>query len=173
MTEQLDLFVAPGPPPIPPIPFSEARLLSGADAQRILCGEPREKVLAERKAWLREKGYDLDAPPAPAPEPSPPEPRKVAPADPFSMAKATYINLCDSPLRFRVNDAPGGEMVVHPERSVWLLNQSFNRLDFADKECLVGSQDVLVLVRRGEIELTDRLCESLRRAGLQPPERKQ
>lgn len=48
------------PKPLDPITPDEARRLSGADAQRILCGVPRKEVLRHRQAVLAGLEKEID-----------------------------------------------------------------------------------------------------------------
>ena len=130
-----------------PIKFEDAKYLNGADAQRILCGEPREVVVAEAKQryaeWLARKQRSLQ----PASE---------------TRKGAWYFNLTPHPVSFRTEHwtvtvcSQDGILFLHGEQ----------RHEGAAALC--GATEAVEAVRSGGVELTPRLAVAFRTAGVQP-----
>ncbi len=149
----------------PSIDTADARILTGADAQRILRGENRDEVIARRKAILAGETVEEFGPVKPVPPPA----AHIKPRSPFKahdykgLALSTYINMSDERVEF---PGPGKyDFRVDPHESVWLMNKT--RVTRGNDPRLVCAAEVHRRYLLGLVEADETLLRSFRRAGIE------
>lgn len=155
-----------------PISQIDAKVLTANDACSILCGEPREAVIARRRAILAgEQEEQLEPVP---PLPPPPDIRPVMveleayphsdPIDPWwlGLSRSTYVNVSDRLIWIMFGKRPEP---VQVHGCIWLGNDLMEQpIDVVNK--LAEASRIPAMLEAGVIEMTDRLRTSLIRTGM-------
>jgi hypothetical protein len=130
----------------PPLPLSTVGdvQLTGGDAARVLQGEPRDTVIAERVKASEARRNDPN------------------------LHRHTFVNIADNPLTFI---DPVGNYCIRcaPHDSVWMRPVNHEKLDEDVRRFLVPSVFAMGLVMKGKIKPTPALIKTFVESGLLDP----
>jgi len=159
---------------LPPMPAEDAKILSGRDAVRLLCGTPRDVVLRERRMILSGDASEPNEVIRPLPPPF--ELAKLAPqiedpypeSDPIDaswgrMPSRTFVNLSNTTswINIRGRYAP-----VKPHGCIWLFEETFDAQPSEVRELFTTASRIPAMLEAGAVEMTPALRLSLQRCGM-------